>query len=80
MRNAIRFLKLEISNSSIDLAEDEVYITINVNKLIMKKAKNLLIKRIDRFIRDRITVADQVIIAAGQNKINNGDVILIYSR
>ncbi|KTW29938.1 translation initiation factor eIF2B subunit delta [Pneumocystis jirovecii RU7] len=66
MRNAIRFLKLEISNSSIDLAEDE--------------AKNLLIKRIDRFIRDRITVADQVIIAAGQNKINNGDVILIYSR
>ncbi|KTW28003.1 hypothetical protein T552_01867 [Pneumocystis carinii B80] len=66
MRNAIRFLKLEISNSSIDLGEDE--------------AKNLLIKRIDRFIRDRITVADQVIVAAGQDKINNGDVILTYSR
>ncbi|KAG4300711.1 hypothetical protein PCK1_003140, partial [Pneumocystis canis] len=66
MRNAIRFLKLEISNSSIDLGEDE--------------AKNLLIKRIDRFIRDKITVADQVIIAIGQDKIDNGDVILTYSR
>ncbi|ORX87627.1 IF-2B-domain-containing protein [Basidiobolus meristosporus CBS 931.73] len=65
MGNAIRYLKYEISILSIDLPDED--------------AKTLLIERIDQFIRDRITVADKMIIDFGLQKIQNGDVILTYA-
>ncbi|EXX59216.1 Gcd2p [Rhizophagus irregularis DAOM 197198w] len=66
MGNAIRHLKLEISTMDIDLADDD--------------AKLLLCEKIDNFIRDRITVADRVIVSYGLQKIQDGDVILTYAR
>ncbi|RIA96473.1 hypothetical protein C1645_674600, partial [Glomus cerebriforme] len=66
MGNAIRHLKLEISTMDIDLADDD--------------AKRLLCEKIDNFIRDRITVADRVIVSYGLQKIQDGDVILTYAR
>jgi translation initiation factor 2B subunit (eIF-2B alpha/beta/delta family) len=40
----------------------------------------LLCGKIDNFIRDRITVADRVIVSYGLQKIQDGDVILTYAR
>jgi translation initiation factor eIF-2B subunit delta len=37
-------------------------------------------EKIDNFIRDRITMADQVIMSLGLQKIQDGDVILTYAR
>lgn len=44
------------------------------------QARNRLIERIAIFIRDRITVADALIVQNGLQKIQNGDVILTYAR
>ena len=44
------------------------------------QARALFLEKIDNFIRDRITVADQVIISLGLQKIQDGDVILTYAR
>ncbi|KAF5331531.1 hypothetical protein D9611_007663 [Ephemerocybe angulata] len=62
MGNAIRQLKLEISNSDIDLAKD------------------VLCKKIDDYIQDRIIMADEVIQESAGRKIKEGDVILTYAR
>ncbi|CAA91965.1 translation initiation factor eIF2B delta subunit [Schizosaccharomyces pombe] len=64
MGNAIRFLKLEISVLDIDLTDDE--------------GKELLLEKIDSYIRDRIIIAGQVIVQAATEKIQDGDVILTY--
>nr|CAG8470418.1 10477_t:CDS:2 [Entrophospora candida]CAG8494463.1 3975_t:CDS:2 [Entrophospora candida] len=66
MGNAIRYLKLEISTMNIDISDDE--------------AKIALCDKIDNFIRDRITVADTMIVEYGLQKIQDGDVILTYAR
>ncbi|EAU84501.1 translation initiation factor eIF2B delta subunit [Coprinopsis cinerea okayama7 len=66
MGNAIRQLKLEISNSDIDMIEQD--------------AKDLLCQKIDNYIRDRIIYADEVIQDFAGKKIKNGDVILTYAR
>ena len=66
MGNAIRWLKLEISKVDIDTAEAE--------------AKRQLCDGIDNFVRERITVADQVIAASAGEKIKDGDVILTYAK
>ncbi|KAF7981602.1 hypothetical protein HWV62_32662 [Athelia sp. TMB] len=66
MGNAIRQLKLEISDSDIDLPEQD--------------AKDLLCEKIDHYIRDRIIIADQVIEDIAVKKIKDGDVILTYAR
>lgn len=66
MGNAIRQLKLEISNSDIDLPEQD--------------AKDALCQTIDNYLRDRIFVADEVICALAGKKISDGDVILTYAR
>ncbi|KAG2077707.1 IF-2B-domain-containing protein [Suillus decipiens] len=66
MGNAIRELKLEISGSDIDLPEQD--------------AKNLLCQKIDDYISERITIADQVIQETAGTKIKEGDVILTYAR
>lgn len=66
MGNAIRWLKLEISDIDIDVPEAD--------------AKAQLCESIDNFIRERITVADQVISASARGKIKDGDVILTYAK
>ncbi|KAG8980252.1 hypothetical protein FRB94_010226 [Tulasnella sp. JGI-2019a] len=64
--NAIRYLKYEISILSIDLPEQD--------------AKNFMCERIDTFIHERITVADQVIQSLTMEKIYDGDTVLVYAR
>ncbi|CAG8561293.1 13495_t:CDS:2, partial [Ambispora leptoticha] len=66
MGNAIRHIKWEISTIGYDLSDNE--------------AKELLCKKIDDFIRDRITVSDQMIVEYGLQKIQDGDIILTYAR
>ncbi|EPY51380.1 translation initiation factor eIF2B delta subunit [Schizosaccharomyces cryophilus OY26] len=64
MGSAIRFLKLEISVLDIDLTEEE--------------GKEVLLEKIDNFIRDRIVIAGKAIVQAAAEKIQDGDVILTY--
>jgi translation initiation factor eIF-2B subunit delta len=66
MGNAIRWLKLEISDVDPDTLET--------------KAKAELCEKIDNFIRDRIIVADTVISGLAADKIKDGDVILTFAK
>ncbi|KAL9639401.1 MAG: hypothetical protein Q9164_000942 [Protoblastenia rupestris] len=64
--NAIRWLKVIISAIDINTPEHQ--------------AKNELCLAIDNFIRERITVADQVIAANAAERIKDGDVIMTYGK
>ncbi|KAG0450638.1 hypothetical protein HPP92_026838 [Vanilla planifolia] len=64
MGNAIRFLKNRIAKLHHNLSESE--------------AKSNLIADIDRFINEKIIVADKVIVHHAVTKIRDGDVLLIY--
>ena len=66
MGNAIRWLKLEISSVDPATAESD--------------AKYDLCDLIDNFIRERITVADQLIATTAVEKIQDGDVVLTFSK
>jgi translation initiation factor eIF-2B subunit delta len=44
------------------------------------QARNRLVERIEHFIKERITVADRLIVENGLQKIQNGDVILTYAK
>lgn len=63
--NAIRALKLEIA--SIDPSVPEA------------QAKTTLCEFIDSFIREKITVADQVIAGSAAQKIKDGDVVVTFA-
>ena len=65
MGNAIRWLKLQISKIDIDLPDNE--------------AKSLLCELIDNFIRERVNVADQVIVGLASDMVQTGQVILTYA-
>lgn len=86
MGNAIRQLKLQISNSDIDLPEQDVSQgftrLLHVFLLIVSlfQAKDELCNEIDNYIRDRIIVAGEVIQDTAGKKIKDGDVILTYAR
>lgn len=64
MGNAIRFLKMRIAKLPLSLSESE--------------AKSTLLEDIDRFINEKIILADKVIVRHAVNKIRNGDVLLTY--
>ncbi|KAL3636514.1 hypothetical protein CASFOL_018813 [Castilleja foliolosa] len=64
MGNAIRFLKARINNLSLNLSEAE--------------AKTSLISDIDRFISEKIILADKVIVKHAVTKIRDSDVLLTY--
>lgn len=64
--NAIRWLKLRISQIDVNMPEEE--------------AKEYLCNLIDDFIRDKSTLAHQVIANIATEKIVDGDVILTYAR
>lgn len=64
MGNAIRFLKTRIANLPLNLSELE--------------AKSTLQSDIDRFINEKIILADNVIVGHAVTKIRDGDVLLTY--
>ncbi|KAK4946801.1 hypothetical protein LTR10_014303 [Elasticomyces elasticus] len=64
--NSIRWLKNLISTQPVDATDSE--------------AKKTLCAEIDRFIRERITLADEVIAREAGSRIDNGDVILTYAK
>ncbi|OAD74736.1 hypothetical protein PHYBLDRAFT_132887 [Phycomyces blakesleeanus NRRL 1555(-)] len=69
MRECIRWLKKEMS----DIVEHDPPLTD-------EESRTRLIQHIEDFIRDRITLADQLIVQYGLQKINDGDVILTYGK
>lgn len=64
MGNAIRFLKSRIAKLPLSLSESE--------------AKAALCKDIDRFINEKILLADKVIVRHAATKVRDGDVLLTY--
>ncbi|KIW12011.1 hypothetical protein PV08_09285 [Exophiala spinifera] len=64
--NSIRWLKNLISTQPVDATDSE--------------AKKSLCSEIDRFIRERITLADEVIAREAGSRIDNGEVILTYGK
>ncbi|KOM33110.1 hypothetical protein LR48_Vigan01g266600 [Vigna angularis] len=64
MGNAIRFVKSRIVNLSLNYSEFE--------------AKTTLCSDIDRFINEKIILADKVIVRHAFTKIKDGDVLLTY--
>ena len=66
MGNAIRWLKVEISNVDISTPESQ--------------AKSELCDSIDNYIREKVTVADQVIANKANDKIEDGDVIMTFAK
>ncbi|KAI4352254.1 hypothetical protein L6164_006524 [Bauhinia variegata] len=64
MGNAIRFLKSRIAKLPLTLSESE--------------AKTLLQSDIDRFINEKIIIANKVIVKHAVTKIRDGDVLLTY--
>ncbi|EPS62180.1 hypothetical protein M569_12613, partial [Genlisea aurea] len=65
MGNAIRFLKTRIAQLPLHLSESE--------------AKENLVSDIDRFISEKIILADRVIVTHAVTKIRDGDVLLTFS-
>lgn len=64
MGNAVRWLKTEIVKLDMDVDDLE--------------AKKILQQLIDEFIREKITLSDQVILELAQKHIQTGDVIITY--
>lgn len=64
MGNAIRPLKTQITNLSSTVSESE--------------AKTILCSNIDRYINEKIIIADKVIVDHAATKVSNGDVLLTY--
>jgi translation initiation factor eIF-2B subunit delta len=64
--NSIRWLKKLISAIDPDLAETE--------------AKSLLCDAIDGFVREKITLADEVIAKEATARIDDGDVVITYGK
>ncbi|KAI8139420.1 hypothetical protein BJV82DRAFT_646161 [Fennellomyces sp. T-0311] len=69
MRECIRWLKKEIS----DIVEEDPPLSDD-------EARSRLVEAIEHFIRERITMADQLIIQNGLQKIKDGEVILTYGK
>ncbi|CRK10922.1 hypothetical protein BN1708_009965 [Verticillium longisporum] len=65
MGNAVRWLKLQISKIDIDLPDYE--------------ARKLLHESIDNFLRERVHLADEVIIETAAALITDGETILTYA-
>lgn len=66
MGNAIRWLKVQISEVDPDTPES--------------KAKADLYDAIDNFIKEKFTVADQVIATSAAGKIHDGDVVVTFAK
>lgn len=69
MRECIRWLKKEMA----DIVEEDPPLSDD-------ESRTRLTERIGHFIRERITMADQLIVQNGLQKIQDGDVILTYAK
>ncbi|KAI9030082.1 hypothetical protein CLU79DRAFT_831811 [Phycomyces nitens] len=69
MRECIRWLKKEMS----DIVEEDPPLSDD-------DARHRLMDRIEHFIRERITMADRLIVQYGLQKIQDGEVILTYGK
>ncbi|ORZ20812.1 hypothetical protein BCR42DRAFT_347748 [Absidia repens] len=69
VRECIRWLKKEMS----DIVEEDP-------PLADDDARHRLMERIEHFVRERITMADQLIVQNGLQKINDGEVILTFGK
>ncbi|KAG1138387.1 hypothetical protein G6F37_005311 [Rhizopus arrhizus] len=69
MRECIRWLKKEMA----DIVEQDPPLSDD-------EARTRLIEHIGHFIRERITMADKLIVQNGLQKIQDGDVILTYAK
>ncbi|SPO06890.1 related to translation initiation factor eIF2B, 71 kDa (delta) subunit [Cephalotrichum gorgonifer] len=65
MGNAIRWLKLRISEIDMDISDED--------------AKKRLCEGIDAFVREKITMADGVIVESAAEEIQDGDVVVTYA-
>lgn len=65
MGAAIRLLKQEISTTDLEASEET--------------NKERLLQFIDTFIKERIEIAGQVIVKAAEQRVDNGDTILVYA-
>ncbi|KAL2107054.1 hypothetical protein VUR80DRAFT_5774 [Thermomyces stellatus] len=65
MGNAIRWLKLQISKIDIELSDE--------------LAKKRLTEAIDTFVREKVTIADGVIVENAAEGIEDGDVVVTYA-
>jgi len=68
MGSAINYLKLVISQTQTQ------------TQITLEEAKNQITTKIDSFIQDRVVAADDIIVAHGVSKINDGDVIMTHGR
>ncbi len=66
MGNAIRWLKVEISKVDVSTPESQ--------------AKLELCDSIDIYVREKVTIADQVIVNKANEKIEDGDVIITFAK
>lgn len=66
MGNAIRWVKVEISNVDVSTPESQ--------------AKSDLCETIDTYVREKVTVADEVIAHKANDKIADGDVIMTFAK
>ncbi|XP_071710938.1 translation initiation factor eIF2B subunit delta-like isoform X2 [Rutidosis leptorrhynchoides] len=64
MGNAIKFVKTRIANLPLTLSESE--------------AKSNILSEINRFINEKIILADKVIVSHAVTKVRDGDVLLTY--
>ncbi|EXJ55936.1 translation initiation factor eIF-2B subunit delta [Cladophialophora yegresii CBS 114405] len=64
--NSIRWLKNLISTQAVDTTDSE--------------AKSNICQAVDLFIRERITLADEVIAREASGRVEDGDVILTYAK
>ena len=72
----VQFRPISVSmGSAINFVKKKLTETMGMPAL---ESKQFLIKSIDTFIDERIVVADQLISDFGNNKINDGDVLLTY--
>ena len=65
MGNAIRYLKLQISKLDIELSDDD--------------AKKRIAEAIDSFLREKVTIADGVIVESAADEVEDGDVVVTYA-
>jgi translation initiation factor eIF-2B subunit delta len=64
--NSVRWLKKLVSSLDLDLGE--------------KEAKEHILEQLDGFIRERFTLADELICRSAGDKIKDRDVVLVYGK
>mmetsp|Transcript_12621 Transcript_12621/g.18889 ORF Transcript_12621/g.18889 Transcript_12621/m.18889 type:complete len:567 (+) Transcript_12621:51-1751(+) len=84
LKPIIRFVAVDCRPMSPGMGNAIRYVKNAINQLPNGKSiqdcKDILIKRIESFMYERIEVADMIIAESGASRISDGDVILTYAR